>query len=122
MKIRITNHQQELYCGAIANLSPLGFSIEVGLSESQCFRDSSGRFICFDIELELLGGVSDGGVTGKAMVQSVRRISQQQNSLMIRFMNLEQGAYRTIAESLTTPASVSSTNSSHSHFPQQLAG
>lgn len=125
MKITLNNEYQQLYCGDITDLSPLGFAIEVGLSESDRFRDNTGRFICFDIELDLFPGSADDAVTGKAMVQSVRRISQQQNSLMIRFMDLEQGAYRAIAESLSASAAIEyaqQEDSSEPDFPQQLAG
>ena len=118
MKITLNNEEQALYSGAISDLSPLGFSIEVGLDGSDCFRDDTGRFICFDMELDFFPDSASEPVYGQAMVKSVRRISQQQCGLTIRFMNLEQGAYRRIAEYLSTPAIASEQR----HFPQQLAG
>lgn len=66
----------------------------MAIDMSERFRDDSGRFIDFDIEML----VGNQRVCAQGTVSSARRISQKQCGLAVRLKELDQGGYRTIAE------------------------
>lgn len=96
---------QMLLQGQAVNISPLGFECEIALEAIASLRDDSGRFRQLDLELSLLAHAGQQQVSGTVNVYSVRRVSQQSAMLMLRFGQLEQDAYRLLAEHLS-PARV----------------
>jgi len=115
MEITLKTNNKMLYRGAISDITPLGFTVEVPLAETDLFRDDSGRFIQFDIELkETQGKGIPQVVVGQGVVKAVRRVSQQCCGMSVRFINLDQGSYRVIAQWITPQADTP--------FHQQMVG
>ena len=110
MRITLTQRGRVLFCGTVTDLSPLGFTVALPIAQVDDFRDDGGRFVRFDIELQL--SAADGDyVTGEATVKSVHRVSQQNCGMDVRFIDLNQGAYRQIAEYLSAAAGEAQTAS-----------
>ena len=115
MEITLKTNNKMLYQGVISELTPLGFTVEVPLADTDLFRDESGRFIQFDIELkETQGRGIQQVVAGQGVVKAVRRVSQQCCGMSVRFINLDQGSYRVIAQWITPQTDTS--------FHQQMVG
>ena len=101
IQITLKHGERILFEGEGLELSPLGFSVNMPMEQAECFRDESGRFIRFDIEMKLRPYKSSEYISGQGVINSVRRVSQSNCGVSIRFADLEQGGYHLIAQFLT---------------------
>lgn len=90
--------------GAGLDLTPLGFMVNMPIKQAECFRDESGRYIRFDIELKLRPYQSAECVSGQGQIHAVRRVSQLDCAVAVRFADLEQGGYHQIAQCIAESA------------------
>ncbi len=98
--VQLKQQDQILLQGEAINISPLGFDCEIELEQIPALRDEAGRFRALDIALQLHTHSGPYSVSGTAMVYSVRRVAQNTGLLTVRFAELEQDAFRLIAEHL----------------------
>lgn len=105
IQITLKHINDILFEGEALELSPLGISVNMPLDQAECFRDSSGRFIRFDLELNLQPYKSKDSIGGQGVIHSVRRVSQNHCNVSIRFANLAQGGYHQIALHLASEPS-----------------
>ncbi|UZK03535.1 hypothetical protein [Venatoribacter cucullus] len=99
--VKLKEEDQILLQGEAVNISPLGFDCEISLDAIPSLRDAAGRFRMLGMELQLLAHKGAVTVCGSASVYSVRRVAQNTGLLTVRFADLQQDAYRLIAEHLS---------------------
>ena len=116
IQITLKHKAQILYKGEGLELSPLGFTVAVPMADADLFSDKDGRYIHFDVELNLTPYKSSDFISASCKVASVRRVSQERCNLDIRFADMEQGGYHQIA------AFLQADNPAISSEPEQLAG
>ncbi len=102
IQITLKHIDDILFEGEALELSPLGISVNMPIDQAECFRDGSGRFIRFDLELNLQPYKSKDHISGQGIINSVRRVSQNHCSVSIRFADLAQGGYHQIAHHLAS--------------------
>ncbi|MFY9180266.1 MAG: hypothetical protein WAO12_10900 [Venatoribacter sp.] len=90
-----------------ALITPIGFECEICSTLIESVRQDNGRYQTFDCELFLNTPAGVKTVTGQAAVLAVRRTCKNKHSLSLRFQNLDQGAFRAIAEHLKSDKIVS---------------
>lgn len=105
--VKLKEENQILLQGEAVNITPLGFDCEISLDDIPALRDAAGRFRMLGMELQLQAHEGIVTVLGSASVYSVRRVAQNTGLLTVRFADLEQNAYRLIAEHLNPHAVVS---------------
>lgn len=111
--IKLTCAGQILLQGQAVNITPLGFDCEIALDAIASLRDEAGRFRLLDLELLLQTHDGQQQVSGTVNVYSVRRVSQQCAMLTLRFGQMEQDAYRLVAEHLSPAGVVSLDQARH---------
>lgn len=99
-KLILKKQKEILLKGEIKTITPLGFECDIALSLLEQLREPCGRYCLLNFELELIDNSGPVSISGNASVFSLRRASQSLGHLTARFHNLEQGAYRIIAEHL----------------------
>lgn len=98
-RVVIKNEQNELILESeLINFSPLGFECEITQETTKGLRDKTGKFVKLSCELYLETNFEPVCILGGITVSSIRRCSQNISLLTARFINLDQQAYRYIAE------------------------
>lgn len=102
IQITLKHTDNILFKGAVLEISPLGIDVHMPMDHTECFRDASGRYIRFDLELNLRPYKSKDHISGQGTIHSVRRVSQDHCHVSIRFANLSPSGYHQIAHHIAS--------------------